>query len=481
MRKKPCGSFLIMLFLLFSISCIDKDVYQGNIDGNQNPEYVPYLYPYGNEAQHVVAEITLEMDDGIDVKNIEAEIPFLKYNKSWLFMLTQDDCKHAAYSTTWAAINGKPLSYNYYYSAEQLTADDLPPDVSYLGKTLGSSDGTGREVRFAFTTTLMAEMSWMDLESNINRGYTKYYYRFFMNAGLTWNNVSEMLAYGTGIAFHDVNTEAVNREDSIIKHYELAQQIILDRLAGRGCKTLAEPNGNKTYVRAAVDYAPIQVMTAQNEGVSAPELERLYPFKVNSDLKKSLLKRTFYDYSFDIIPDIESQLRKNTPDREAIHVGVHGTDVTFAQFLLWLNNTYGKDGDDSVWFPSLEEYYEYNYYRVHGTVTKEARGKSLVIKVSLPSEQYFYYPSVTVNLSGIDAARVQSITTNDAVTGLSYADHDGGMMINIDCRRYLVEHAAHFVEKYESSRSPSNKNDALYFVNMLKESSIKNQLLARVE
>jgi hypothetical protein len=115
MRKKPCGSFLIMLFLLFSISCIDKDVYQGNIDGNQNPEYVPYLYPYGNEAQHVVAEITLEMDDGIDVKNIEAEIPFLKYNKSWLFMLTQDDCKHAAYSTTWAAINGKPLSYNYYY------------------------------------------------------------------------------------------------------------------------------------------------------------------------------------------------------------------------------------------------------------------------------------------------------------------------------------------------------------------------------
>jgi hypothetical protein len=487
MRKTLQQVFLASALLSCLISCIDKDVYQGNGDDNQGAEhtrYVSYLYPYGSEAQNVVAEITLEIDGEINTDMIKAEMPFLKYNKSWLFMLTQDDCMHAAYSTTWAAINGKPLSPDpkYYYNAEQLAAGDLPPDVFYLNKTLGSTDGTGNEVRFAFTTTLSAEEDWMDAEIIVNKGFTDNYYRFHMKSGLTWNNVTEMLSYGTGIAFHDVNTEAVTREDSIIKHYTLSQQIILDKLAGRGCKTLAEPNGNKTYVRAALDYAPIQIMTAQNAGgATDPELERLYPFKVNSDLDKGLLQRVFYDSSYDIISQIEAQLRKDKQEREAIHVGIHGTDITFAQFLLWLNNWYGKDGDDSVWVPSLEEYYEYNYYRMYGTITKEVNGNIVTLKISLPSGQYFYYPSVTVNLSGIREEQIQSIKSNDAVTGLSIGNYEEGLMLNIDCREYLVEHATHFVEKYESSRSQSSKNDALYFVNMLKESSVKDELLQRIK
>lgn len=482
MRKKLQHSIFTSVLLLFLISCIDKDVYKANTDDNQSTEYVKYLYPYGNEAQSIVAEITLETNGEIDVEKINAKMPFLKYNKSWLFMLTQDDCTHAAYSTTWAAINGKPLSNKYYYNTEQLAAGDLPPDILYFNKTLGSTEGTGQEVRFAFTTTLTPEWAWMDAETDVNNGYANNYYRFYMKSGLTWNNVSEMLSYGTGIAFHDVNTKAVNREDSIIKHYTLSQQIILNRLSGRGCKTLAEPNGNKTYVRAALGYTPIQIMTAQNSGgATDPEFERLYPFKINSDLYKSLVQRAFYNSPYDIIPQIETQLRKDKQEREAIHVGIHGTDITFAQFLLWLNNTYGKDGDDSVWFPSLEEYYEYNYYRIHGTITKEILGNTLILKISLPSEQYFYYPSITLNLSGIKEAKIKSISANDKVTGLSYVDYEDGMMLNIDCRKYLVEHATHFVEKYESFPSQSNKNDAVYFVNMLKESTIKTELLQRIE
>lgn len=487
MRKTLQQVFLASALLSCLISCIDKDVYQGNGDDNQGAEhtrYVSYLYPYGSEAQNVVAEITLEIDGEINTDMIKAEMPFLKYNKSWLFMLTQDDCVHAAYSTTWAAINGKPLSPDpkYYYNAEQLAAGDLPPDAFYLNKTLDSTDGTGNEVRFAFMTTLSAEEDWMNAETDVNNGYTDNYYRFFMKSGLTWNNVTEMLSYGTGIAFHDVNTEAVTREDSIIKHYTLSQQIILDKLAGRGSKTLAEPNGNKTYVRAALDYAPIQIMTAQNEGgATDPELERLYPFKVNFDLDKGLLHRAFHDSPYDILPQIEAQLRKDKQEREAIHVGIHGTDITFAQFLLWLNNWYGKDGDDSVWFPSLEEYYEYNYYRIHGSITKEISENAITLTISLPSGQYFYYPSVTVNLSGIREEQIQSIKSNDAVTGLSVGNYEEGLMLNIDCRKYLVEHVTHFVEKYESSRSQSNKNDAFYFVNMLKESSVKDELLQRIQ
>ena len=53
------------------------------------------------------------------------------------------------------------------------------------------------------------------------------------------------LNYGVGIAFHDVMANDVNNENDILKHYEIAQNIILEKLSGRGCKMLAEPNGTR--------------------------------------------------------------------------------------------------------------------------------------------------------------------------------------------------------------------------------------------
>ena len=53
-----------------------------------------------------------------------------------------------------------------------------------------------------------------------------------------------------------------------------------------------------------------------------------------------------------------------------------------------------------MWFPSQEEYYEYNYYRTHGAAPQieVIDETTLKLTVDLPSGQYFYYPSVTVNL-----------------------------------------------------------------------------------
>ena len=465
---------VITSLFLIHVSCIDKDIYEG--DNGHVDEYISYLYPYQDEAQNVVAEIAFILNNVPENKEVKAKIPHLKYNKSWLFMLTQDDCKHAAYSSTWAAINGKPLSSGYYYNTEQLAAGDLPPDFFTLRKTLCSTDGTGREVRFAFTTTLSPEWEWMDKESTVMNGFSNNYNRFSMKSGLTWSNVMEMLAFDTGIAFHDVNTNSVKNKDSLLKHFGIAQEITLEKLSGRGLKILAEPNGNYNYLLAAMDYKPIRIMTAQGTQAGGPVVKRHFPYKVDSDLEKEILQRTFYNNTFDITARIENELKKNKEEREAIHVGVHGTGVTFAQFLLWLNNNYGKDGDDSVWVPSLEEYYEYNYYRVNSTIDHEINGDTLKVRISLPSEQYFYYPSVTVNLSGIKYDQVKEVISNDAVTGLSYAPYEGGVMLNIDCRRFLFKHAEHFVEKYRTSPTESNRIDALYFVKKLKESTEKDEL-----
>ena len=53
-------------------------------------------------------------------------------------------------------------------------------------------------------------------------------------------------------------------------------------------------------------------------------------------------------------------------------------------------------------------------------------------------------------------------------------------MINVDCRKFLADKATFYVERYEKSNSESDKADALYFVNILKESAAKSQLLGRI-
>lgn len=460
---------------LFASSCVKEiDLSRGNLIEDKPV----YLYPFQNEGENVKTEILIKTRTPLSDRNLHATIPYLKYNKSWLFMLTQDDCKQVAFSCTWAAINGKPLTNKYFYNSGHLLWGDLPPDIWYLGKTLGSTDGAGNEVRFAPTTTLAPDQTWMNEKSEILLHYQKNFSRFGVKKGLVWNNVREMLNYGWGIAFHNLVVDNEKNINALIKQYPNAQDSILKHLNGRGCKTLAEPDGNKAYVTAALEYPPIQTMVAQAGTV------KLYPFKVTDDLHNVLIERWFNDSPNYFKPLIEEQLQKPKEERMAIYIGVHGTDSGWVNFLLWLNDNYGKDGDDSMWFPSQEEYYEYNYYRTHGAapqieVIDEA---TLKLTVDLPSGQYFYYPSVTVNLTDLKKQDIVSIETDNAVSGLSYADFEDKLMLNIDCRKYLTEHATHFVEQYENDKSnASNKADALYFVNMLKDSQKKTELLNRIK
>ena len=77
---------------------------------------------------------------------------------------------------------------------------------------------------------------------------------------------------------------------------------------------------------------------------------------------------------------------------------------------------------------------------------------------------------------------IVSVESDDAVSGLSYNNFEEGIMLNIDCRKHLAEHATHFVEQYEKDRSNAfNKADALYFVGMLKDSERKTALLNRIQ
>lgn len=483
-------AIMLLAICLISTSCIKKiNLYQGDKDdsgsGNGNSSQkqeilidTDFFYPFGKEEKEYTAEITLTTHSPLPEVLAKSYVPPLKYNKSWLLLLTQDDCKQAAFSWTWAAINGKPLSSNYFYQYGHLKYGDLPPDIYYLGKTLGCTDGAGNEVRFSFTTTLSPEWEWMNAKTQIHKGYTKEYYRFFMKSGLLWSDVKEMLNYNVGIALHDMDID--NEEltvDNLLRHFTVAQNIVKDKLSGRICKMLTKPSGKNEYLTAAMSYAPLVTMASDNG-------EKILINNIESDLKKSVLDRGFYSIQ-SLNQEIDKQLKLAPESRMAINVGVHGTDASWADFLLELNDKYGKDGTDNLWMPNQEEFYEYNYYRIHSKIEATTVNEhTLKLTIRLSGEDNFYYPSVTVNLPSISAENIRSIESNSDVTGLSYANYnkDEGVMLNINCRKYLAEHAENFVKKHEANPSdPSAKADAIYFVNMLKESDIKKKLLNRIK
>lgn len=430
-----------------------------------------YTYSFNDENKNIVAEISVITNGTPLPENVNVSIPYLKYNKSWLFILTQDDCKQDAYCRTWAAINGKPLLQNQkqYYNAVNLASGDMPRRVYYLDKTLGSTDGAGNEVRFAFTTTLSAEEVWMNRPAAPDA--------FNMYRGLIWDNVREMLNYDVGIAFHDLKADDETDLNELVKHYNIAQNIIIQQLNGRGCKTLTEPSGKRAYIDAARLYDPIKIMTAQHRESYA---EELIPGAVNSSIEGKVIKRGFYT-STEWMAVIKRLLSKPFNKREALCVGAHGVDSTFIQDLLKLNNEYGKDGDDSMWAPSLEEYYEYTEYRLNTVIEKRVSGDTLKLKITMPTKEYFYFPSITINLDNISISYVKSVSSSDIVTGLSYSGFGGGVMINIDCRKHLSDHATHYVMKFEATGKSFDRADAKYFVRKLKQSKEKSDLLERLK
>lgn len=484
-KKINTTSALIIIIVLTMSSCIRKlNLYQE--DGGKGGQAIrrdvicktEFMYPFGNETTHKEPELTIHLKTDRQISNMNAEIPPLKYNKQWLFMLTQDDCMHSTFSYTWAAIHGKPLSYTYFCDLAHLQEGDLPIDTYTLGKTLATTDGTGKEVRFSFTATVRAESDLMDITTWVQKGFTDNFYRFYRKSALVWGNVQEMLNYGVSIAFHDLEVgEQETTEDMLYEHFALAQNFILQNLNNRGCKMLAEPNGDKNYIEAAMRYDPIRTMTAQNDSY------KLYPFKVTTDLDKTVIERSFYDQTPESAKAaIIQELRYSMKECKAIHLGVHNTDTGWVNLLLWLNDEYGRDGDDSMWFTSQEEYYEYNYYRQHTKPSIEQTDThAWKLSMNLTGKDYFYYPSITVNIPGIKMEDIDRIESNSDVTGLSYGNYGNGIMLNIDCRKYLTEHAENFVKRYESNPADASaKADAIYFVEMLKDSDKKEELRGRI-
>ena len=98
---------------------------------------------------------------------------------------------------------------------------------------------------------------------------------------LVWGNLQEMMNYGVSIAFHDLNLPDEDKtEDKLLAQFPVAQSMIREKLNNRTCKMLAEPNGDKNYIKAALRYDKIRTC------VHKAELQNSIHFKKTEILNK---------------------------------------------------------------------------------------------------------------------------------------------------------------------------------------------------
>lgn len=467
--------------------------------------YNPWMYNFANEVQEPTSTITVVTDGTVDLNNVQVEIPPLKYNKELLFLLSQDDSNESTLCYTWAAIHGRPIGtdnrdhgveHAYFYHIDELLYFGMyDHPYKMLGKTLGCTDGAGNEVRFNFSMTIMPFLMGFDSSRKFDISDSEEYKanttRAVISKGndasISWNDARYMINYGVGLAFHDVlpyeESAYLSEPDTIVSRFKAIQQQMIDSLGGRESKMLCEPNGDKRYLDVAKGGTGlgIKVLTAQgnSDGDLFPAQPKmgLDTYTVNRIILDDHDLRTWVDLC-------DEAMEVDFKNRKAVCVGVHNTcDSKYAKWLTSINDKYGKDGSDIIWMPSQDEYYEYNYYRQNSIIDKKVDGNKLILTITLPTKDRFYYPATTINLVGVDKSHIVSVDSDDQTQGMSYANYEAsygsGFMINIDCRRYLQNLVEHFVQEYSNSvhKKVYQKWDAEYFAKMLKPGTVRDEQL----
>lgn len=477
----------LLLAICMTMNGCMKDVYKGpdNEEEKEKPEpsipdekeddlpdfSVPKVFDW-NEVY-----IKIPVAAGTNIDNIQVCFPQLKYNKKFAYSYTFDDCTVMAYSRGFCLINKKWQDNERFFHVGQVKTTG-----SYPEKTLGYTDGCGNERRFTFGIAIWPEMSNNNIDDFMNPTGHKAdkYYPY-----LVWKDLVPMLEFGNEIYFHDVNFTGDGSVNDIIRGFQSSQKITKETL-GRKMKVLARPGGNNAYIVAARQYDDIVLMATEGKTDIGSPLN--ITFDNHIDLKNVAQYRRFVETTpslEQLMPEIDSKALSGT--YAWVHDFSHGPENF--QYVLdlfaKLNDEYGKDGSDCIWFATLDEVYEYNYFRNNCIIEKSISDNILTLKFACPSSdlpnELMFHRDFSIILKGTVPLSTADISIGKNVYGLSLArQNTGDWLINIDCNKSLLDKSERYTSIYEKERSVSAKEDALYFVNQLND-NLKKVFKSRLE
>lgn len=471
-----CG--IISLGICVTLSgCLKKDVYKGLPD-EEEPQPIPPPSPDENENKIPDLSVPKTFDwsevyinipvaDNLKIENVKVSFPPLKYGKSFVYSYTFDDCTVMAYGKAFCTINKKWVDDSRFFHLGQKQTSGFTPS-----KTLGYTDGCGNERRFSFGVAIWPDMSNSQIDNFMNPTNKKVD-GFYPH--LVWRDLVPLIDFGCDIYFHDINTsEYGTTVEGILRGMKAVQEIANTTL-GRKMKILSRPNGNNDYCTAARQYDDIVMMMAENTTDIGPDVN--ITFDNELDLRKIAQHRRYVEAIptlAQLWPEINTKAFSGT--YAWTHDFSHGpADLQYVLDLLAkINDVYGKDGLDTVWFATLDEVYEYNYLRQNCVIEKSLANNVLTLKVSCPSSdllnEFMFHRDFSIIVEDAAIAGNGKFSVGNSVYGISYAkQQDSNWLFNLDCNKSLLDKAERYTTAYEKDKSASTKEDALYFANQLKK------------
>lgn len=413
------------------------------------------------KLEYELVEFMVKGLTGDAATNAALTMPIFKYDKKFAYSYTFDDDTVLAYSRGHLFINKKwqDAEKNFHVGMSKTTG-------SYPEKTLGYTDGLGIEHRFTLGVSIWPDASNQNIDNLMNPSTHKpdKYYPY-----LVWDDLRPMLEFGHEIYFHDVNTDGDDTVDGIVKGLRKSQNITLSQLPGHGMKTLAEPNGNHDYVLAGEKFEDVSFMCAQ--GSTPLGLLQNISFAQDVELKNKVQYRRFVESTPDantLMTDITSKATSGL--YQWYHDFSHGpAEHQFIKDLyVKLNDTYGKDGNDTMIFASLDEIYEYWFIRKYSKIRKEVTSEGVKFSILVPNEKYFRHKGFTVQLNGTYNSSLSAELTKGDAYGFKFGNINNKFSINIDLEKRVYEMADKYSNLYLENQDSEVRDDAIYFINQLK-------------
>ena len=400
----------------------------------------------------------------VSANDVTVTFPSLKYDKKFALSWTTDDALLCVYSYLCKYINKKYIDdvYNFH--------DGMTPTTGFTpARVLCGTDGCGNDVRFR------VDSGWVSYNNNGSDGIHSDSYPY-----VRW---SEM------VTFFDFFNTAMNHgggdQTKPLESIEMCGKR-LDEKTGYFPFLLLVPGGTTGYqqVAEALDYI-YHYHDKNNLNYSVDSLTR------ESFMEKhGLLGRKTYDgMTYDELRAyIDTQAARN--DHPYTYLGGHVVADANEQikwtdsvkpFFDYLHDTYGKGGNDSIWFAGPAEVYEYLFTRLYSVVNKKINGNNLEIKVKVARLPLFYQREISLLVKKTTSinSNVSTLTVNEEVIRLSHGLKDGNLLINLNYNPRLLELAEKYTSKYKTSSLEVDKDDALYFANLLND-DLKAPFLARI-
>lgn len=408
--------------------------------------------------------------DVTSAQDVNISIAPLKYNKRFAFSYSVDDSSMQTYSVVHALYAGKWIDDdNFCHLGGKRTTGYTPEHPLYY------TDGFGTRRYFAgsnYLITLRTKEQYSKYPLEGSSGSSNPY--------LMFDELKILQDFDWDWMIHNVDEGVWGKgnPENIVKGMIEVNDYMESHGVGRSPLS-SHPDGNNSYYTAALMYDEIRAYLkggVRDVNLMTGEEKMNLPRYFMTNLTTDNLHKKFSEIENGSILGVSALWNTFGGHRPRGNVGVNDGDWnTIKELVEYIHATYGGGGSDEIWFPNDNEVYQYLYLKKYTQITKQIIGGNLVITIEMPAFDNFKWFETTLLLD----IQAETASCDDNVYGLTCGMNNGHFMININMMHSLVERSEKYTAKFEASENVEDMDDALYFVQRLKE-SLRAPYLARI-